>query len=167
MMPANEPQPSVTPSFSLAERDRRWSLTRAFMDREDLDAMLVFGEHEDAGPAPFCFDTWFTNGRAGTTILFVRTVGPIIFAPMQSYLLDYVKASQGEYPNWTAAENVRLGNSSGEIGDALKELGLARARIGVIGLEPYVPWHPEGFVPYNLWKAFLARSGMLILSPWG
>jgi len=67
---------TVVPMFSLAERDRRWDLARSFMDREGLDALLVFGEHEDAGPAPFCLDTWFTNDRPGAIVVFPRTGEP-------------------------------------------------------------------------------------------
>ena len=53
---ANEDNAGV-PSYSIAERDRRWNLAREFIKREPLAALLVFGEHEDAGPAPFAYDT--------------------------------------------------------------------------------------------------------------
>lgn len=55
----------AVPTFSIAEREPPWNLARTFMQRESLDALLVFGEREDSGPATVPFDTWFTNARAG------------------------------------------------------------------------------------------------------
>jgi hypothetical protein len=77
----------AVPTLSTAERDRRWNLTRAFMAREDLDALLVFGEHEDAGPAQVAYDTWFTNERPGTTVVFPRDGEPIALSPLTSEVL--------------------------------------------------------------------------------
>lgn len=156
-MEANLPQPAGIPTFSPAERDRRWALARTFMERHGLDALIVFGEHEDAGPAPFCLDAWFTNERAGTTVIFPKTGEPIVFAPITTYLLDHLEASRRGDGGWIAAKNVRLGRQSGEIIDELKEHGLAKGTIGVIGLEPYIPWHPEGIVPYQTWHRILTR----------
>lgn len=39
----------AVPTFSLAERDRRWELARGFMKREGLDALLVFGSTRTSG----------------------------------------------------------------------------------------------------------------------
>ena len=69
------------PTYTDAERERRWNLARSFMDAENVDALIVFGEHEDAGPATPYFDNWFTNGRPGSTIVFPRDEEPIELAP--------------------------------------------------------------------------------------
>src|SRR5690349_14721680 len=53
------------PSYSLAERDRRWQLARELMDAEKVDGLLVYGDREGTGPAPFAPDTYFTNERPG------------------------------------------------------------------------------------------------------
>ncbi len=141
-----------TPQFSSAERDRRWALARRFMDREGLDALLVFGEHEDAGPAPFCFDAWFTNDRSGTTVLFALSGQPTVFAPISTYLIDHLEATRRGDGSWVVAEDFRLGHRSTEIVEEVNARGLTRGVIGVIGLEPYIPWHPEGIVPFTLWR---------------
>lgn len=158
---------SSPPTYSLAERDRRWEIARSFMDREGLDAMLVFSEHEDAGPAPVCFDTWFTNDRAGSVILFRASGDPVVFMPLPTFLLDHMESVRRGDGTWVKAGDIRLGRHSGEIGDALDELGLDRARIGVIGLEPYIPWHPEGIVPFNLWTNILTRFPHASFKPVG
>lgn len=148
---------SAVPTYSSAERDRRWDLLRSFMHDAGLDALLVFGEHEDAGPAPFAYDAWITNGRAGTTVIFPRGGDPISLLPMEMFSKDHLEsARRGEIP-WIPPEHLRTPRDSRVVAATLHELGLATSTIGVIGLEPYPPWHPEGIMPYGLWNAILTE----------
>jgi len=142
-------------TYSIAERDRRWNLARDFMQSEKLHALLVFGEHEDAGPAPFAYDTWFTNAREGTTVVFPRDGDPLSLLPMEMFWRDYLEGARRGDANWIMPQNIRASRDSAAIADALSALGLSKATIGVIGLEPYAPWHPEGLVPYRLWNTIL------------
>lgn len=121
---------TAVPTYSPAERARRWTLARTFMDREGLDAPLVFGEHEDAGPAPFSFDTWFTNDRPGTTVVFPRTRGPIALVPIPTFANDHLGSSRRGDAMWILPENIRVGRHSGGIADALDEHGLAAEPAG-------------------------------------
>ncbi|MFJ6849711.1 M24 family metallopeptidase [Streptomyces sp. NPDC091271] len=149
---------AVVPAFSMAERDRRWDLARAFMDREGLDALLVFGEHEDAGPAPFAYDTWFTNGRAGTTVIFPRGGDPVVLFPMEMFARDHLESTRRGDTMWVPPRGIRSQRrDSHAIAATLDELGLAEKTIGVVGLDVYPPWHPEGIVPYGLWNNILER----------
>ncbi|WP_405802776.1 M24 family metallopeptidase [Streptomyces sp. NBC_01187] len=148
---------SDVPTYSMAERDRRWELARHFMDREGLDALLVFGEHEDAGPAPVSYDTWFTNGRPGTTVLFAKNREPISLFPMELFIMDHLESSRRGDVMWIPPENVRASRDSRAIVATITELGLTSGTVGVVGLEPYPPWYPEGIVPYGLWNKVLAQ----------
>jgi hypothetical protein len=148
------------PMYSLDERDRRWRLARSFMEREGLDALLVFSEHEDAGPAAFCFDTWFTNDRPGAIVVFPRVGEP---AALVWHAADQVEYAQRGDVLWITPENRRVGHhDSGGVADLLTEFGLARATVGVVGLEPYLPFLPEGVVPTSSgvpsWRDFLVPS---------
>ena len=155
-MPDTQSDPAV-PTFSLAERDRRWALARAFMDREELDALIVFGEHEDAGPAPFNVDTWFTNDRAGVTVLFVRAGKMVACVPMATYVYGHLEAARRGDASWLTPDDFRMGRDAATLAAALDEQGLATASIGVIGLDGYIPWHPDGIIPHQLWNGILAR----------
>lgn len=146
-----------TPTFSTAERDRRWTLARTFMEQEGLDCLLVFAEHEDGGPAPFCMDTWFTNERSGMTVIMRRDGEPVVFVPVTTYIFDHLEGARRGDGGWINASSFRLGNRSSEISAELNRLGLGKGRIGVFGLEPYPPVYPEGIVPYTLWKNILDR----------
>ncbi|APX33955.1 hypothetical protein BH708_15970 [Brachybacterium sp. P6-10-X1] len=157
MFAVHDSSDSVVPTYSRAERDRRWDLLRSFMHRAGLDAILVFGEHEDAGPAPFAYDAWITNDRPGTTVIVPRDGDPISLLPMEMFSKDHLESSRRGESLWIAPENLRTPRDSRVVIATLRELGLARAAIGVIGLEPYPPWHPEGIMPFGLWSAVLAE----------
>ena len=144
------------PGYSLAERDRRWALANAFMEQRELDALLVYGEHEDAGPTPFYFDTWFTNDRAGTTVLMRKGSEPISFVPMSLYLLDRLEAEQRGDDLWISAPSIRIGRDAATLIGELGALGLGKGRLGVVGLDPFIPWHPEGVIPYRLMAGMTA-----------
>ncbi|MGW4427652.1 M24 family metallopeptidase [Streptomyces tendae] len=158
---------TAVPTFSVAERDRRWDLAREFMSREGLDALLVFGEHEDAGPAPFNYDTWFTNGRAGTTVIFPRKGEPVSLLPMEMFTKDHLESARRGETLWMAPENLRMFRDSRVVTATLNELGLAKAAVGVVGLEGFPPWHPEGIVPYRFWTNVLAAFPAATFTPVG
>lgn len=143
------------PGYSLAERDRRWDLARGFMEREGLDGLLVFGEHEDAGAAAFDFDTWFTNGRAGTIVLMPRYGDPIVLAPMAMFITDHMEGVIRGDVTWIPASSMRSSRGSAAIAAALAEAGLSEAEVGVVGLDPYPPFHGEGIIPFTLWSRVL------------
>ena len=145
------------PTYSPAERDRRWNLARTFMDQEAVDALIVFGEHEDAGPAPFNFDTWFTNDRPGSTVVFPRTGEPISHVPISTFINDHMASSRNGDAMWIPPQNIRVARNSDGIADTLNEHGLAKATIGVVGLEPYPPLFSESIMPYQLWHTIEAR----------
>lgn len=156
-----------SPNYSTAERDRRWDLARTFMQREGLDALLVYGEHEDVGPAPFAYDTWFSNGRAGTTIVLPRHGEPLSLFPMEMFTKDHLESARRGGPSWIRPACIRSSRDSRAIVDTLQELGLTRSIIGVIGLDPYPPWYPEGIIPYRMWTAVLDELPAATFRPVG
>lgn len=156
-----------TPVYSIAERERRWDLARTFMERKGLDALLVYGEHEDAGPAPFAYDSWFTNGRAGTTIIFPRHGEPLSLFPMEMFTKDHLESTRRGDAIWIPPANIRSSRDSRAVTDTLHELGLTQSVIGVIGLEPYPPWYPEGIIPYQMWNAVLNEFPDATFTPVG
>ncbi|MDJ1134432.1 hypothetical protein [Streptomyces iconiensis] len=110
--PSHSDVPADVPLYSMAERDRRWELARRFMEREGIDALLVFGEHEDAGPAPVSYDMWFTNGRPGTTVLFAKDREPVSLFPMELFVMDHLGSSRRGDVMWIPPENVRASRDS-------------------------------------------------------
>lgn len=158
---------NCVPTFSLAERDRRWNLARGFMRRHGVDALLVYGEHEDAGASQFNFDTWFTNDRPGTTVLMPRHGEPIAFLPMPLYVLDRMEGARRGDDCWVSAKSIRIGRNSDELAETLITQGLRAATIGVVGLDPYIPWHPQGVIPYRFWHNIITAFPDIEFRPVG
>jgi Xaa-Pro aminopeptidase len=146
----------TVPILSRAERDRRWDLARGLMERENLDALVVFGEHEDAGPAQVAYDTWFTNARPGATVVFPRSGDPIVLLPGAMFILDHLESTRRGHEEWIPAENLRSSRRSDVIVGTLTALDLPHGAVGVVGLGPHLPWNPEGILPYPLWNGVLA-----------
>ena len=142
---------SKVPIFSATERDRRWNAAHTFMEQEGLDALIVFGEHEDSGAAPYNIDNWFTNDRPGVTVVFTKVGGPITLAPMPSFICEHMECSSRGDELWIRPENIRLGRDAGSLVKTLTEQGLSKSTIGVLGLEPGGPWHPGGVMPFTMW----------------
>jgi len=153
------------PMYSLAERDRRWSIARAIMAEEDVDALVVYGEHELAGPAPFAPDTYFTNDRPGAIVVLTQDAAPVSLVWGPGHVLDHMEAARRGEASWLAPGDMRIAKHEGGLVDLLTETGLSRASIGVIGLEPYPPFHFIPIVPYQLWASVLRQLPHAVFKP--
>ncbi|MEJ2217778.1 MAG: hypothetical protein P8099_14305 [Gemmatimonadota bacterium] len=125
-------QTREVPRYSLTERNRRWSLARAVMKQEGLDALLVYGDREGTGPAPFAFDTYFTNDRPGATVLFIGDDAPISFVPLPMNISDHFEASLRGEDLWIAPENMRFPRHPDAIAGVLKAHKLEGSTIGIV-----------------------------------
>jgi Xaa-Pro aminopeptidase len=136
---------SKLPRLSIAERDRRWKAIRDEMERQGLALLLV---HGDSGK----WDQKFTNMRYLSQIGGDGEDGWLVF-PLEGEPSAHVFSGGamhqmwGEMQDWMSdvrpAPGLRW--SSALIG-RIKDLGLERARIGVVGLEGYQ--ETEGTVSY-------------------
>ena len=153
------------PSYSLAERDRRWALGRSLMEEQGLDALIVYGDREGAFPAPFAPDTYFTNGRPGAVVVFPRTGEPISLVAFPMAVADHMQARLRHEAAWIRPENMYAGKMGPVIVGLLEERRLDKGTIGVVGLEPYPPFYFDGAMPYNTWKAILDRFPKVTFKP--
>ncbi len=145
------------PGYSLAERDRRWAIARSVMAAKDLEALIVYGEHECAGVAPFAPDVYFTNDRPGATVVFAGDSDPVSLVRVPAFICDHIEATRRGEQVWIEPRNMRLGLNAAGLADLLRELRLERSSIGVIGLDPCPPFHFNAIMPYDLWSAVLSQ----------
>lgn len=145
------------PGYSLAERDRRWAIARSVMAAKDLEALIVYGEHECAGVAPFAPDVYFTNDRPGATVVFAGDSDPVSLVRVPAFICDHIEATRHGEQMWIEPRNMRLGLNAAGLADLLRELRLERSSIGVIGLDPCPPFHFNAIMPYGLWSAVLSQ----------
>jgi hypothetical protein len=62
------------------------------MDRAGVDALIVYGDREGTGPAPFAPDTWFTNDRPGSIVVVPRHAEPIAPVMFPMAVADHIAA---------------------------------------------------------------------------
>lgn len=153
-IPLRQQKPGV-PAFSRAERDRRWNIGRQIMEEMDLEGLVVFGSREGAFPAPFSMDTFFTNDRPGALVVFPRKGEPRVLA-FALAANDHLQAIDRGEDVWIQPEHFYAGAPNGMLLSLLmKEVGIGKRRVGVIGLDPYPPFYFDGAIPYHMWKTVL------------
>src|SRR3712207_2741463 len=140
--------PQTYPAFSLGERDRRWKLARDLMDEQGVDALLIFGEREHVTP-----DNYLTNDRPGMTVLFPRNGEMTGLTWSTQVIASHIEGRLRNDASWLA--DLRTGRDVSQIVELIREKGLERSAIGVIGLESYHILFPHGTVPYALWAGVL------------
>jgi Xaa-Pro aminopeptidase len=136
------------PRLSLAERDRRWSLTRDAMRARGIDCLVLWG-----WPAMWDFAT--ANARylspiggnaENNTLIFPLQGEPTSFVFMPTFV-EYWKRAQ----DWITDVRARSGTWAGTVIARLKEMGLERAMIGMDGLAG--PLDPDGWLPHSIFEA--------------
>lgn len=157
MHPLLNPDQQQPPTYSLAERDRRWALARQLMDAEQVDALLIYGEREGTGPAPFAPDTYFTNDRPGALVIFPRNGEPVALYDIPEMAIDHLEARRRGEEVWLQPENVRVGRFGPQIVEALQDYGLGQSKIGVLGFDPYPPFYFTGALVHGIWQAITTQ----------
>ena len=143
------------PTYSLRERDRRWELGRQLMEKEQLDALIIYGDREGSFPAPFCADSYFTNDRPGAIVIFPKDAEPISIVAFPMAASDNLQERLRHQEVWIEPQNIFDMKSGKAVAEMLKKIGLLKSTIGVIGLEPYPPFYFDGAMPYNTYKTIL------------
>ena len=146
---------SSPPAYSTAERDRRYQLARDLMDELGLDALIAWGERGESGPPQHMPDVFFTNDRPGATVVFPRQGRPVSLVWSQAVIGDHVEARARGEQTWLEPGQIRTGRDGATLVQVLREEGLESARIGVLGLDAFPPFLPDGPIPYRTWAAVL------------
>lgn len=156
---------STMPTYSRAERDRRWAMARDLMRSEGLDALLVYGEHEDVPAAPFAVDNYFTNDRPGSIVMFCRDADPVQLAWSPMHVEDHIEAAKRGDELWLAPANIRVGKDPAHVAALITEHGLQEGVIGVVGMEPYPPWHILPILPHALYAPLTGEFPLATFKP--
>jgi Xaa-Pro dipeptidase len=135
------------PRLSLAERDRRWNMTRKAMEARNLDCIVLWG-----WPAVWDFCTANARylcpigGNAEFNVLVFPLRGdPTAFVMMPTFV-DGWRAAQ----DWVGDVRARRGTWADSVVQRVNELGLSRGRIGLDGLAGALD--PDGWLPHSVFK---------------
>lgn len=139
---------ATSPRLSLAERDRRWALTRDFLVSQGLDGLIVAGLKGRER-----FETYLADDLLDGIVIFPTEGDPVHLTWAPTKITGRTDAVGREREYWIA--DIRAGSLAETAVDVLRERGLDRGRIGVLGLESNLPGEPVGVIPYALWSAVL------------
>lgn len=136
------------PVLSLAERDRRWAALRGGMADNAFDCLIIFGlkgrEH---------YEGYVANENIEGFAIFPRDSDPVLVSWHPKMVIRRIGSRLDPSRFWI--KDARIGNYGPVLVDVLKERGLDRATVGVIGLEIGEAGSPEGIVPFNTWRKAL------------
>lgn len=142
---------SPTNTATEQEKAYRWSRTRAFMEVNDLDALLIFGsdrsDRYDAGQ-------YLTFDRRYQHLVFPREGEPTMIAFAAQVAVQNMIARERGQDSWIT--DIRTGAITHLGPQILKEKGLDKGRIGVIGAGWGGPFFRYGWVPKDAWEAVQA-----------
>ncbi|MBI2829791.1 MAG: aminopeptidase P family protein [Chloroflexi bacterium] len=136
-------------SFSGKERERRWQLVRDFLKQNELDALLVIGQRTGQSP-----DSFLSNWIPGNTVIFPLKGEPALLAYMNTRLIALTEAPEDARP-WI--KDIRAGARGSMIIAALKDKGLEKSHIGVLGLDATTSTGGEGWISYGTWRRIANR----------
>lgn len=124
------------PPFSKAEYERRHKKIREAMKQNGLDCLLIYGAHHLMGTDMGQLNTVYLSSYAGffhTYVVFPLNDEPTLFIVF-GYHVPNAK-------DLSVIEDVRCNgfDIAKGVGDRLKELGLEKASIGIVG--PFCSWY--------------------------
>ncbi|GAA0935209.1 M24 family metallopeptidase [Pseudonocardia zijingensis] len=118
------------PHLSVAERDRRWDALRKDMLMAGVDALVLLGNdiYWDMGIANIRYLTG-TGAKMGSSALFFLDRDPVLYNAVahMSQPFHFQEALHG----WV--DDIRIGHGIPELAAELKDRGLGRARLGLVG----------------------------------
>lgn len=143
----------LIPVFDRAERDRRWARLRQAMERTRLDCLVGF-------PNSGHWDQFQAAVRYITQIGGNSTEAAVVF-PLAGEVTAFVRGPNevawwGSQSDWISDLRPTGRTWAQPVVERLRELGLARARIGVCGLA-HSPRAPEGLVASGIMDSLRAE----------
>jgi Xaa-Pro dipeptidase len=127
------------------ERDRRWNRAREFLEKNQLDVLVLTKSPSVVGEP---LDQYLSNWIPGNVVIFPLKGEPTLLVNMIPEIMALrPDTPEGERP-WM--QDVRLGGRGASIVSVFKEKGLERSRAGVVGLGNYATdW--EGWITFKNW----------------
>ncbi|MDI1269230.1 MAG: M24 family metallopeptidase [Polaromonas sp.] len=134
------------PVLSLKERDRRWNGLRAEMRKQDVQALVVGSFQGRERLESYLIDDFLDSVAILTHDAPVTVV---TFSPSRLSRV-YESERRGIEP-WVT--DYRIAGGGAGVGAVLRERGLDRARIGIVGYGPTAPGEMEGQLPHGFHRS--------------
>ena len=143
-------KPEPGPQLTLGERDRRYGGLRTLMEAQGFDAIVV-GSFQGRER----LESYLIDDFLDSVVVLPAKSAPVLLAFGGSRISRIFESTRRGFDAWVP--DVRLGAGGARVAEVLKERGLARGRIGLVGFGPTAPGEAEGLLPLgfhtNLVKA--------------
>ena len=140
---AAEPFPG--PVLSFKERDRRWSGLRKVMRERGVDAIVV-GSFQGRER----LESYLIDDFLDSNVIFPLEGEPVLLAFSTGRLSRMLESASRGIEPWVS--DWRVGFGGAKSAAVLQEKGLAKARIGIVGMGPTAPGEMEGLLPLGFWN---------------
>lgn len=134
------------PTLGIDDRNERWHRVREMMRGEDIECLVVAGLYGRER-----YDGYLTNQAENGVVIFPAEGEPVSLMWTSHRIVRRLAPDAPEF--WV--EDVRSGRYSDRVVEVLRQRGLSRSRIGVVGIETRGPMEMDGLIPYRMWSQIL------------
>lgn len=135
------------PVLSFAERDRRWANVRALMRERDCDVLVVAGFR-----AREMYESYISDDYNEGCVVFPLDGEPTVVTWAQLRVLRAMASAERGHALWV--EDYRVDGTGVGAAQVVREKGLSRGRVGVVGLRSRAPTEMYGAIPAMWWQVF-------------
>jgi Xaa-Pro aminopeptidase len=140
------PQPG--PQLTLAERDRRYAGLRALMEAQGFGAIVV-GSFQGRER----LESYLIDDFLDAVVILPLKSEPVLLAFGGSRISRIFESERRGHDVWVP--DVRASAGGAKVAEVLKERGLAKGRIGLVGFGPTAPGEMEGLLPLGFHGNFV------------
>ena len=136
--------PMQPPTLSLTERDRRWANVRKLMRERGFDGLLVAGFRSRE-----MYETYISDDYNEGCVIFPLEGDPVVIT--WAYLRVMRARWSQERGTTLWVDDYRVATSGTGVAEVFREMKMAEASLGVVGLSSQAPTEIYGAIPANFW----------------
>jgi len=141
--------PMQPPTLSLTERDRRWASVRKLMRERGFDGLLVAGFRSRE-----MYETYISDDYNEGCVIFPLEGDPVVIT--WAYLRVMRARWSQERGTTFWVDDYRVATSGTGVAEVFREMKMAEASLGVVGLSSQAPTEIYGAIPANFWAELTA-----------
>ena len=141
--------PMQPPTLSLTERDRRWANVRKLMRERGFDGLLVAGFRSRE-----MYETYISDDYNEGCVIFPLEGDPVVIT--WAYLRVMRARWSQERGTTLWVDDYRVATSGTGVAEVFREMKMAEASLGVVGLSSQAPTEIYGAIPANFWAELTA-----------
>jgi Xaa-Pro aminopeptidase len=139
--------PVQPPVLSFAERERRWSNVRDLMRAHDLAGVLVAGFR-----AREMYESYVADDYNEGCVVFPLEGDPVVLTWALLRVLRAEYSVEQGHLRWI--DDYRVATNGAQVAEVVREKGLTKGKLGVVGLASQAPTEVYGAIPANFWSEF-------------